>query len=110
MIKIFYDAEGDLLEVQFIQAAGSRRGIGLTEQITVFYDEAMQKPLGLTAMSYAKLLALSKHPLTELLDAPDHIQQKVRQSLRCPPLIHFIHLDGDVVELEDIKISELVHS
>ena len=109
MVKIYYDPEGDLLEIQFGRTAQASRGIGLTDQITVFYDEDMEAPLGLTATSYAKLLAHPRLPLTELLDAPVSIQQKVRQSLQRLPLGRFLHLEGDVVELEDVRMSELVH-
>ena len=109
MIKVHYDTEGDLLEIQFAQSSGPRRGIGLTEQITIFYDEQLHTPLGLTAVSYLKLLSLSKHPFTELLDAPSDVQQKVKQSLQRDPLSRFIHLHADGFELEDIRMSKLVH-
>lgn len=109
MIKISYDKEGDLLEVQFSQASQTRQGIGLTEQITIFYDEYMQTPLALTVISYAKLLTLSTHPLTELSNAPDEIQKSVKQSLQQDPLSRFIHLKNNGIELEDIRMSELVH-
>ena len=108
MIKIYYDHEGDLLEIQFVHSSKVRRGIGLTEQITLFYDEDLQFPLGLTATSYSKLLAHPQLPLTELLEAPAEIQQKVRESLQNSPLTRFIHLEGDFVDLEDISISEAV--
>ena len=109
MFKIYYDSEGDLLEIQLGHTSRTRRGIGLTDQITLFYDEDMETPLGLTAASYAKLLDQPRLPLTELLDAPENIQQKVRQSLQRKPLGRFIHLEEDFVELEDIRMSELVH-
>ena len=110
MVKISYDAEGDLLEIQFTQFPESRRGIGLTEHITVFYDESIETPTGLTVVSYTKLLALSPLPLSELLDAPLQVQGKVKQSLRSHPLSRFIHLKGDSIALEDIRMSDLVHA
>ena len=110
MVKIYYDSEGDLLEISFTQTKRTRRGIGLTDQITVFYDEDMEIPLGLTATSYAKLLAHPGLPLTELSEAPIDIQQKVRQSLQHQPLERFLHIEGDSVALGDIRMSELVHS
>ena len=109
MIKISYDSEGDLLEVQFAQSSEPPRGIGLTDHITLFFDKDLKSPLAFTVVSYAKLLALSSIPLTELLEAPEDIQKKVRESLQHQPLTRFIHLRGDVIELEDIRMSELVH-
>ena len=109
MIKVYYDTEGDLLEIQFAQTSKTRRGIGLTEQITVFFDEHIETPLALTVISYAKLLALSTHPLTELSNAPDDVQKMVKQSLQREPLSRFIHLKDESIELEDFRMSELVH-
>ena len=109
VIKVYYDTEGDLLEIQFSQTSKTRRGIGLTEQITIFFDEHMTTPLALTVISYTKLLALSTHPLTELPDAPDEVQIMVKQFLQREPLSRFIHLKDENIELEDIRMSELVH-
>lgn len=107
MVKICYDPEGDLLEVQFTQSSKARRGIGLTDQITLFCDEDLQVPLGLTATAYTRLLAGPKLSLTEVLEAPQEIQQKVRRLLQQPLLAHFIHLENDFIELEDLRMSEL---
>lgn len=107
MVKICYDPEGDLLEVQFTQFRKSRSGIGLTDQITLFCDEDLQVPLGLTATAYTRLLVCPRLPLTELLEAPQEIQQKVRRLLQQPLLSHFIRLENDFIELEDLRISEL---
>jgi hypothetical protein len=107
MVKICYDPEGDLLEIQFTQSPKARRGIGLTDQITLFCDEDLQVPLGLTATAYTRLLTCSKLPLTELMEALPEIQQKVRRLLQQPVLTHFIRLENDFIELEDLRISEL---
>ena len=110
MMKISYDPEGDLLEVQFTTSHIAPKGIGLTDHITLFCDENFQLPLGLTAMAYTKLLAHPKLPLTELLEAPQDIQQKVRNLLQRSPLAQFIHIEDDSIGLEDFRMSELVTS
>lgn len=108
MVKISYDPESDLLEVQFARSASASRGIGLTDQITLFFDEDLETPLGLAATSYTKLLLQERLPLSELQEAPDEVQQKVRHALQTMPLIRFIHLEGEVAVLADRRISELV--
>lgn len=110
MVKISYDPENDLLEVQFARSLGTRKGISLNDQITLFFDEALETPLGLTATSYTKLLLLEKLPLSELQEAPDEVQQKVRHALQMQPLIRFLHLEGKNAVLEDRRISELISS
>lgn len=110
VVKISYDPESDLLEVQFARIPGARTGIGLNDQITLFFDETLEHPLGLTATSYTKLLLLEKLPLNELQEAPDEIQKKVRHALQLQPLIRFLHLEGESAVLDDRRISELVSS
>jgi len=107
-MKIFYDEEGDVLEVQFkLGTPDERTGISLTDHITLFCDRAFQQALGLTALAYSKLLALPESPMNELLQAPSSIQEQVRRLLTQGPLKRLVHLNADKIRLEDVHISEL---
>ena len=107
MVKISYDPEGDLLEARFTSLGKERRGIGLTDQITLFCTPDLKRPLGLTIAAYTRLLAHPRLPLSELDNAPQEIQRSIRALLERPPLSHFIHLEGDTLRLADLRISEL---
>jgi len=108
-MKIYYDEEGDILEVQFaLGGQGKRTGISLTEQITIFCDTTFQNPLGFTALAYSKLLALPELYLDELSSAPQNIQKKIKQLISRSPLNHFLYLSENRIGLEDVRISELV--
>ena len=108
-MKIFYDDEGDILEVQFkLGQAGKRTGIGLTDNITIFCDTSFQQAFGFIASAYSKLLALSESPLNELNQAPQNVQDKIRQLITNSPLSRFLYLINGKIGLRDIKISETI--
>jgi len=108
-MKIFYDVEGDILEVQFtLGKPDNRTGIGLTDQITIFCDISFQKALGFVALAYSKLLALPELPLAELSLVPEENQHKIKQLISQAPLNRFLYLADDSIGLKDVHISELV--
>ena len=108
-MKIYYDEEGDVLEVRFTLGEPNKRtGISLTEQITIFCDTSFQNTLGFTALAYSKLLALPELHLDELSLMPKNIQDKIKQLISQSPLNRFLYLAGDKIGLEDVRISELV--
>ncbi len=108
-MKISYDEERDILEVQFTPGQpNNRTGISLTSQITVFFDASFQTTLGFAALAYSKLLALPELPLEELRRVPEDIQIKVKRLLSQSPLNHFLYLVDDKIGVEDVRMSELV--
>lgn len=108
-MKIFYDVEGDILEVQFILGKPNKRtGISLTDQITLFCDSSFQKILGFVILAYSKLLALPELPLEELSRVPEETRQKIKQLVSQAPLNRFLYLNDDCVGIKDMHISELV--
>lgn len=108
-MKIYYDEDGDILEVQFATGKpDNRTGIGITEQITIFCDTSFQNVYGFAALAYSKLLALPELPLDEIKNAPLDVQEKIKKMLSKSPLNHFLHLIDNKVGIEDVRISELV--
>jgi len=108
-VKIYYDGEGDLLEVQFTPGEKHRRtGIVLTDEITLFCDTTYETLLGFNIVVYSKLLSRPARPITELSSAPQEIQDKVKMLLEKSPLNQFLHLEGDNLRIEDVQLSELV--
>ena len=107
-MKIFYDEEGDVFEVQFkLGIPEDRTGISLTNHITLFSDRSFQQALGFTALAYSKLLVLPESPMNELLQAPSAIQQQVKRLLTQAPLNRLVRIEADRIRLEDVHISEL---
>ncbi len=108
-MKLNYDPEEDVLEVQFkLGHSEKRTGIGLTDQITIFCDTSFQQALGFTAVAYSRLLALPEAPLNELIRAPRDIQDKIKKLIVNSPLNRFFNLIDGKIGLRDLKISESV--
>ena len=108
-MKISYDEEGDILEVQFTPGKpNNRTGISLTDQITIFCDTSFHNVLGFVAIAYSKLLALPELPLEELNRIPEDVQNKVKRLISESPLNHFLYLVDDKIGVEDVRMSELV--
>lgn len=108
-MKIYYDSDGDILEVQLnLGRPEKRTAIGLTDQITIFCDTSFQQALGFTALAYSRLLALPEIPLNELNQAPRDIQDKIRKLIINSPLGRFFDFVNDKIVFRDIKISESV--
>ena len=108
-MKISYDDEGDILEVQFkLGQPEKRTGIGLTDNITIFCDTSFQQAFGFIALTYSKLLALSESPLNELNRAPRDVQDKITQLIINSPLNRFLYLINGKIALRDIKILETI--
>ena len=108
-MKISYDEQGDILEVQFTPGKpGNRTGIVLTDQITIFCDASFNNAHGFVAMAYSKLLALPELPLEELRRIPGDVQNKVKRLIAESPLSHFLYLVDNKIGVEDVRMSELV--
>ncbi len=108
IVKMFYDQEGDILEVRFAAGEeGKRTGIGLNEDVTLFCDADFSEVLGLTVLAYSKLVALPPQPLSELEEAPTEIKDRVRELLRTQILQPFLALENDGLHLHDVRVTQL---
>lgn len=108
-MKIYYDEEGDILEVQFAHGKpNNRTSISLTQQITIFCDSTFQKALGFTALAYSKLLSSPELDLDELSLAPKNIQSKTKNLISRSPMSRFLYLTNNKIGLKDVRITELV--
>ena len=108
-INLFYDAEGDVLEIKFGSGMKDQRtGIGLTSQVTLFCDHRYERVLGLTIVAYSRLIALGAQPLSELSQAPAEIQEKVKNLLQTKPACLMLTIRNNDLQLEDLHVSKWV--
>ena len=108
-MKISYDEEGDILEIQFTPGKpGDSTGIGLTDQITIFCDTSFNNALSFVAITHSKLLTLPELSLKELSRISGDIQDKDKRLIAESPLNHFLYLVDDKIGVEDVRMSELV--
>ena len=96
MKYIYYDAEGDILSVTFVEAKGqTHTGVELSENIVLYYNPETEEPLGLVLLSYRALLqASAQAPLTleGLVRAPARIRKTVISLLQRTPVTSFLQL------------------
>ncbi|NUO81020.1 hypothetical protein HUU05_13150 [candidate division KSB1 bacterium] len=108
VVKMFYDQEGDILEVRFAAGKeGKRTGIGLNEDVTLFCDCDYSEIQGLTILAYSKLVALPPQSLSELEEAPCEVKEKVRKLLQGERLQPFLSLENDGLRLHDVRVTQL---
>jgi hypothetical protein len=96
MKSIHYDAEGDILSVTFVEAAGQKHtGIELTDQIVLYYNPDTARPLQLVVLSYRALLQASRRSplnLDGLAHAPAKVRATVTALLHSAPLAAFFQM------------------
>jgi hypothetical protein len=111
VVKMFYDQEGDILEVRFAAGEeGKRTGIGLNDDVTLFCDLDYSEIQGLTVLAYSKLVALPPQPASELEEAPFEVKEKVRALLQQEKLRPFLSLENGGVRLHDVRVGQLALS
>ena len=86
-IRIVYDTEGDILDVDF-RLTGKRpqRGIELHDNITLWTDTAQTTPLRLMLLSYSRLLEQSGLSLDKLKQLPARQRIEIVKLLTHEPL------------------------
>ena len=90
-ISMDYDPEGDMLSMTFGAPGRKGRGYELSEHIYIRIDLSTSKPLGLTVLSYSKLLALGEVSLTFWGDLTPEEQSMMKTIISNEPVNRFLH-------------------
>ena len=91
-ISMDYDPEGDMLSITFGEPGRKGRGYELSEHIYIRIDLATHEPLGLTILSYSKLLALSEISLSFWDDLTPEEGEMMRSIFSNEPVNRFLYL------------------
>lgn len=89
-ISMDYDPEGDMLSITFGAPGRKGRGYELSDHIYIRIDLSTYEPLGLTILSYSKLLALGEISLTFWGDLTPEEQDMMRAILNNEPVNRFL--------------------
>jgi hypothetical protein len=90
-IRLVYDAEGDILDVDFrLTGEKPQRGIELHDNVTVWSDAQETTILHLTLLSYSALLAQPSLSLTGLKKLPTLQRTNLLKLLRSEPIKRFL--------------------
>lgn len=91
-ISMDYYPEGDMLSITFGPKGRKGKGYELSEHIYVRVDSSTYEPLGLTILSYSRLLALGEFPLSFWDELTPEEQETMRTILSNEPLSRFLNL------------------
>ena len=91
-ISMDYYPEGDMLSITFGAKGRKGKGYELNEYIYIRIDSSSHEPLGLTILSYSKLLALDGFPLSFWNQLTTEDQNMMRSIFSSEPLNRFLNL------------------
>lgn len=90
-ISMDYYPEGDMLSITFGTPGRKGRGYELSEHIYIRIDLSTYEPLGLTILSYSKLLTLGEIALSFWSDLTPKEQEMMRAILNNEPVNRFLY-------------------
>ena len=90
-LRLIYDAEGDILDVDFrLTGQKPQRGIELHDNVIVWSDAQETRILHLTLLSYSALLKQPSLSLTGLKKLPTPQRAKLLKLLKSEPIKRFL--------------------
>jgi hypothetical protein len=101
MKEIHYDAEGDILTVNFLKTTAEkpriekRVGFEIARNIVFYFDTVNEKPLEMIVISYSRLVKYTcpnPLPLKKLSKHPKRLQRLVHKVLQQAPVSNFLEL------------------
>ena len=98
-ISMDYYPEGDMLSITFGAKGRKGRGYELSEHIYIRIDLSMHEPLGLTILSYSKLLTLGEISLSSWGELTPKEQEMMRAILSNEPVNRFLHLKDMAISM-----------
>ncbi len=111
-IRIFYDAEGDILDIIFsFSEPENRTGFELNENIVIFTDKEINRALGMTFISYSRLLIKDSVKLDFLTSFPLEEQKRLLKIISSEPVKHFLRVIiplTNQVAIESPSLKELI--
>jgi hypothetical protein len=114
MKDIHYDAEGDILTVNFVKTtdkpqAQKHIGVELVNNIILHFDPAHEQPLEMIVVSYSRLVKLTRRSpmqMKKLLQYPKRLQRIALKLIQQAPVSNFLELkisDTDVYGSVKVK-------
>ncbi|MEK7400663.1 MAG: hypothetical protein AAB116_27275 [Candidatus Poribacteria bacterium] len=91
-ISIDYDPEGDMLSVTFGAKGRKGRGYELNDYIYIRIDPSTHEPLGLTILSYSKMIELEEVSFSLWDDLNQNEKDFMLMILNKEPVNRFLHL------------------
>jgi uncharacterized protein YuzE len=113
-ISIDYFPDGDMLSITFGEIGRKGQGFELNDHIYIRVDKKTHQPLGLTFLSYSKLIKLGEISLSFWNDFSQEVKHILLNVLQSYPVNLFLNLKKESVDImpvssfPDTSIKELI--
>ncbi|MDQ1317244.1 MAG: hypothetical protein QG641_110 [Candidatus Poribacteria bacterium] len=98
-ISIDYDPKGDMLSVIFGAKGRKGKGYELNDYIYIRIDPSSYEPLGLTVLSYSKIITLKEIPLSFWDDLKQQEKEMMLMILSKEPVNHFLQVKDSTIPI-----------
>jgi len=116
MKEIHYDAEGDILTINFLATTvephiEKQVGFEIARNIVFYFDPVNEKPLEMILISYSHLVKYTRqNPLKlKLAKYPKRLQRTALKLIQQTPVSHFLELQISDAEIYDaVRVKKIV--
>ena len=102
-ISIDYFPDGDMLSVTFGETGRKGQGFELNEYIYIRIDVQTHEPLGLTFLSYSRLVKLNQIALSFWDKLSDAMQQILLSILMSYPVNLFLNIEKKSIDINPVS-------
>jgi len=112
MKDIYYDAEGDILTVNFPHAKVKKEtGLEIADTIVLYFDTVDEKPLQIIFICYNRLVQYTRRKplsLDKLASYPKRLQRLVLKLIQEQPISNFLELKASDKNLYgSVKVKKI---
>lgn len=113
MKEIYYDAEGDILTVDFPRVKGKKElGLQIADNIVLYVNPSEEKPIHMIFLSYNRLVEYTRRTplkLEMLASYPKRLQRTALMLIQQPPVSKFLELKtSDTEAYHAVRVKKLV--
>jgi hypothetical protein len=113
MKDIYYDAEGDILTVNFPHPKVKKEtGLEIADTIVLYFDTVNEKPLQMIFICYNRLVQYTRRKplsLDKLATYPKRLQRLALKLMQQPPVSNFLELKtSDKDSHRVVRVKKLV--
>jgi hypothetical protein len=117
MKEIHYDAEGDILTINFVKTTDKPQvekhvGFEIANNIVFYFDPVQNEPLEMILTSYSRLVKYTRQSplkLRKLSKHPKRLQRTALKLIQQPPVSNFLELKtSDTEAYHAVRVKKLV--
>lgn len=111
MRNIYYDVEGDILSVTFVEVEDQPHiGVELSDNIVLYFNPETEQPIKLLLLSYCRLVETSRKaplPLNGLDSVPETIRNTVLRVAQREPVASFLQVMEEAATVPTSRLPQV---